>query len=163
MSQTTRCAKTDIGHLIETLQDCLRGTDIGLLEWQGPGVYLRLQGMPAPAAVPAGASDKRVATVDVPLPPQTRPLREVRAGSVGVLRLSHPLHQQALVHSGQKVQRGQTLALLQIGMALLPVPAPGDGVIGRILAAEGAVVGYGTPLLEIDMHHPDSPEAHHAD
>lgn len=75
---------------------------------------------------------------------------QVRAGSVGWLRLSHPLRTQALVQPGQQVRRGQALALLQIGAVLLPVSAPCAGRVARWLAQDGVRVGYGEPLLEIE-------------
>lgn len=133
---------TKLGDLADRLQGWLQTTDIGLLELRGPGVFIRLQTHEAErAAAPAAP------------PPEARTLR---AGSVGVLRLSHPLRAQALVQPGQAVDTGQTLALLQIGAVLLPVNAPCAGVLGEWLAQDGAVLGYGQPLIDIEREARDA-------
>ena len=78
------------------------------------------------------------------------PRTVVRAGSVGVVLLAHPLRTQPLVGVGQAVAAGQALALLRIGDVLLPVAAPRSGVVARIVAADGSAAGYGDPLVEIE-------------
>jgi len=107
----------------------LAGTGIELFELRGPGTLLRLQRNGTTATV----------TADV-----------VRSGSVGVLRLAHPLRPAPLVHVGDAVRAGQALAVLQLGAVLLSVAAPRDGVVRRILAADGSTIGYGEPLVELE-------------
>jgi len=144
----------DVAQWAGQLEACLRGTDIALLEVQAPGVCLRLQRVPDPHVM-----DKAARTLPVPLnetsdtasvltAPAARAICQVRAGSVGRLRLVHPLRSQALVQPGQAVRMGQVLALLQIGAVLLPVTAPCAGRVGQWLAQDGALVGYGDPLLD---------------
>jgi acetyl-CoA carboxylase biotin carboxyl carrier protein len=99
----------------------LAATDIARLELRGPGGTLALD-------------NGRSVVVNAP--------------SVGVLRHRHPLREAALAPPGTRVRAGQPLALLQVGGLLLPVPAPADGVVARHVAADGAIVGYGDPLVE---------------
>jgi acetyl-CoA carboxylase biotin carboxyl carrier protein len=149
MSQNTNMESPvhDLAELAGQLEAWLGATDIAMLELRGPGVFIRLQ---APAVQPtpadAMASDTAAAAQR----------RVVRAGSVGVLRLAHPLRAQPLVHSGQAVRRGQALALLQIGAVLLPVCAPCDGTVGQWLAQDASTVGYGTPLLDMETEASDA-------
>jgi len=110
----------------------LAATDIGLLELRGPALELRLrndggQVQAAPDAPPVTAS----------------------AGSVGVFLHRHPLHETPLAPIGETVRAGQPLGLLQIGALLLPVPAPQDGVVTALPVAHSTLVGYGTPLVEL--------------
>lgn len=54
-----------------------------------------------------------------------------------------------LVRIGARVEAGQTVGLLKIGPLLLPVAAPQAGIVDGVHVADGAAVGYGTPLLEL--------------
>ena len=71
----------------------------------------------------------------------------VRSPGVGVFRRRHPVTGLALVASGQAVTAGQPVAYLQAGPVLRAVTTTEDGVIGETLADDGALVGYGSPLL----------------
>jgi acetyl-CoA carboxylase biotin carboxyl carrier protein len=155
MSGATPSHSLDLAQWVKALEECLRGTDIALLQVQLPGVNLRLQcdvAGQAPAKAPQhkAAQATAVQAPSAPPAPLSPALLLVRAGSVGVLRLGHPLHAQPLVRSGQAVDIGQALALLQIGAVMLPVLAPCAGRVGRVLAQDGEIVGYGSLLLEIE-------------
>lgn len=54
-----------------------------------------------------------------------------------------------LAPAGTRVTQGQVLGVLQVGAALLPIHAPADGLIEAILAADGGLVGHGTPLFHL--------------
>lgn len=125
--------------LVRQLGGWLSATDIGLLELRGPGVHLCLRndGHQVEAVRPGDA--RMIARDAVP----------VRATSVGKFLHAHPLHDAPLAEPGQTVVRGQTIGLLQIGALLLPVQAPHDGVVAGHAAADGAVVGYGAPVVKL--------------
>ncbi|MFV0491353.1 MAG: acetyl-CoA carboxylase biotin carboxyl carrier protein [Pseudorhodobacter sp.] len=55
-----------------------------------------------------------------------------------------------LVKAGTQVAQGQLLGTLQVGAAMLPIHSPAAGQITAVLAAEGALVGYGTPLFRLE-------------
>ena len=133
-----------IDHL-QQLSAWLAATDIARLELHGPGVDLRLRRNgasvePFEDAAPAAAG----------APPAAAARLTVAASSVGVFLQSHPLHTAPLVRPGAAVRAGQPLALLQIGALLLPVVAPRNATIVGTLAAHGAIVGYATPLIELE-------------
>jgi acetyl-CoA carboxylase biotin carboxyl carrier protein len=134
----------------------LAATDIASLELRGPGTWLRLRR--------DGANRVEVVEVDAGSASDTgtaarrhadsrggvgRETTVVRSPCVGVLRHRHPLHDAALAVEGQPVVADQALALLQIGPTLVPAPAPRDGVVARVVARDGAAVGYGDPLVEL--------------
>jgi acetyl-CoA carboxylase biotin carboxyl carrier protein len=118
-------------------------TDIQLLELRGPDqhVCLRREGEEVVVAAQERAQDDSQGDGQPPL--------VVSAASVGVLLHGHPFSREALVVPGERVRAGQVLALLKIGALLLPVNAPQDGIALRRLVADGATVGFGTPLLEL--------------
>jgi acetyl-CoA carboxylase biotin carboxyl carrier protein len=126
---------------VRQLSEWLDPTDIALLELTGPGTSIRLHRRQSDTA----ASGGRRAFVETP----SEAAAVVRAGSVGIALRSHPLRTQPLIEPGQQVQAGQTLALLKIGLVLLPVPAPRAGMVRRVIAAHEAPVGYGDPLVEL--------------
>lgn len=135
---------------VRQLSRWLAATDIALLELSGPGTTLRLRRnvsatAPGPGA-PGGAASP---WNSVPPTAATAPPTVVRAGSVGIVLHAHPLHTEPLVRPGQEVAAGQPLALLRIGLVLLPVTAPRAGTVARIVAPHGSTAGYGDALVEI--------------
>lgn len=118
---------------IRELSSLLEGTSIGLLEMTTPDGFMRLrrEGSATPAPTPAGDAQ--------PTP--------VRAPAVGVFRTAHPAQDEKLSVPGRRVAAGEAVGLVQVGMLLLHVPAPADGVLLDPLAADGDLVGYGAPLM----------------
>lgn len=128
---------------VRQLSQWLQGTDITLLELSGPAGVVRLR------RGSAGVAARSQPTESPPRHAEPKAGTVVRAGSVGVLLHTHPLRSEPLVRVGQEVAEGQALALLKIGLVLLPVPAPRAGIVSRIVAAHEAAVGFGDPLLEL--------------
>ncbi len=79
-----------------------------------------------------------------------RPARTVSSPALGRLLLRHPMASEPLAAAGSRVAAGDILALLEAGNVLIPVEAPCDGIVLRLLAAEGDVIGFDDPLLEIE-------------
>lgn len=125
---------------VRQLAEWLQGTDIGLLELRGPGQSIRLSRQPS-------GEVREVAAVATVSPASATTV--VHAGSVGIVLFTHPLRSEPLVQPGQQVAAGQTIALLQIGLVLLAVPAPRAGVVSRIVSTHESAVGFGAPLLEL--------------
>ena len=120
----------------------LAATDIEFFELSGPGTLIRLKrngGSYTAQPVPEGAFVEAGSAAHI-----------VRSGCVGVLLHAHPLRTAPLVKAGDRVAAGQALAVLRIGAVLLAVPAPRDGIVARILVADGTTVGYGEPLVELE-------------
>jgi acetyl-CoA carboxylase biotin carboxyl carrier protein len=131
---------------VQQLSRWLALTDIDLLELRGPqeGLCLRR----------SGDRVELVAQHDVQ--GQTASRTIATASSVGVFLHAHPLRAGPLAAPGTAVHAGQVLGLLQIGALLLPVTAPQDGVVARMQVEHGMAVGYGTPLVELEL--PERPE-----
>lgn len=89
---------------------------------------------PSPAAVnsPAG-------------PASTTLLTE----SAGFFLAAHPMRNKPWVSVGDTVKKNDVLGLLKIGQIYAPITAPADGVITQILASDGALLGFGAPVLEM--------------
>lgn len=127
----------------------LADTDIECAEVSGPGWQVRLLRDSDYVA-------RHVAAVSTPPPLPDRSLSlgsrivKVSAPVAGVFLDSHPLRTPPMIRIGSRVKAGDILALLQIGQLLVPVTAPADGVIVRVLVDEQTTVGYGCQLFEMD-------------
>ena len=127
------------------LEAWLRATPINTMELRGPGTFIHLT-----QVTDNNPNSDPVAVTQ----PEDKASTIVRAGSVGVVMHAHPLRDDPWIQIGQQVRAGQTVALLQIGAVLLPVPAPHDGVVRQVLADNGHIAGYGDGLVEIGKESP---------
>lgn len=51
---------------------------------------------------------------------------------------------------GRSVKAGEIIGLIEIGPLRLPLSSPSKGVVRHIKARIGELVGYGTPLFEVE-------------
>lgn len=72
----------------------------------------------------------------------------VTAHVAGIFLTRHPVGGGIFPTQGSRVQAGELLALLQIGLLLTPVLAPVNGMLGPCLQVSGTQVGYGARLFE---------------
>lgn len=72
------------------------------------------------------------------------------AASAGVFLRAHPMRGRPCASAGDSVKQGAVVGLLRIGALITPVLAPVEGTVAEPIAADGAVVGYGTPLVAIE-------------
>lgn len=127
---------------IRQLAEWLAATDIDLLELCGPNVQVEIHREGAAVEQPAAPAPMAATTPDHV---------SVRAGSLGVLLDRIPGRSTPLCAPGSTVQAGGLIALMQVGLLLLPVRAPCDGWTGDWHVPPGSTVGYGTPLVDISV------------
>ena len=123
---------------VRQLSAWLEATDIDMMELQGPGARLCLR-----------RNGTRIEFVSDGSQEATGPSAVVEAASVGVFLHEHPRRGEPVAGRGTQVRAGQVVGLLQVGALLLPVTAPQDGTVETRLVAQGTVVGWGTPLVEL--------------
>ena len=126
---------------VSELATWMADAGIGELELTGPDrrLRLRLDGGQVEAVDTAGPEP---ITAGAPTPAA----KVIKATTAGVFLHGHPMANVPLTEIGADVQTGQVVGLLAIGSLLVPVTAPGDGVLVEMLAADGNLVGYGTAL-----------------
>ncbi len=66
---------------------------------------------------------------------------------VGTFYIAPEPGAEPFVRPGQRVKKGQTVALLEAMKMMSEVQAPCDCVIQEILAQDGALVSFGDPLM----------------
>lgn len=140
-------------HELREIAGWMAATDIGFLELRMPGATVRLGrrgdevvtlddgrcNEAAPIAHPRGATKRSGPPVDT-----------VSSASVGVFLHAHPCATTPFVRPGARVQAGQTLGLLRIGVLLLPVAASRGGTVAAVRVEDGATVGYGAALVDLN-------------
>ena len=80
----------------------------------------------------------------------------VCAATVGEFLTGHPSRPGPLVRQGARVSPGDMLGLVRTGLVfapvILPTMDPRPATLTRILLPAGTLVGYGTPLFELERH-----------
>jgi biotin carboxyl carrier protein len=119
-----------------------------LLELTGPDGARRRVGV---AAVRLGEKrqlwiDGRTVTAE-----RTRPQGAARAAEGSLASAIPAVVAQLLVEPGDAVRAGDKLILLESMKMVIPIQAPHDGRVARILCAEGDSVPAGVPLVELEQ------------
>ena len=80
----------------------------------------------------------------------------VRAASVGEFLTGHPSRPGPMVRWGAHLAAGDLLGLVRTGLLFAPVVLavadPRQATLIRVLVRGGTLVGYGTPLFEVERH-----------
>ena len=102
----------------------------------------------APAAAPAAPAAAPAAPAPAPAP--AAPAEEgkcITAPVVGTFYVAPAPDQPPFVQPGDKVQKGQTVCLMEAMKMMSEVKAPCDCVIEAILQEDGALVSFGDDLI----------------
>jgi acetyl-CoA carboxylase biotin carboxyl carrier protein len=120
----------------EQISAWLDEAEIDVLELIGPRERLHVErdGRPAPRQ---------------PAAKQIRDRFAVKAPMAGRLLLKHPMQDTLLVSRGMRIRAGQVVALLQIGVLLVSVRTPRDGVVMDVLEHDGSLIGFGTEIVRL--------------
>ncbi len=89
--------------------------------------------------------------VPVPAAPAAAPTAEeapaVTAPLVGTFYAAPAPEQPPFVAPGDRVQKGQTVCLIEAMKTMIEVPAPCDCVIEEVLKANGELAAFGEALM----------------
>jgi acetyl-CoA carboxylase biotin carboxyl carrier protein len=108
------------------------------IEIETAAFSLRLEMMP-----------RRPPAAGVPIARASR-TRTVRTTTIGRFSPCAPLSALPFVSPGNVVSEGEIMGLLQIGALLRPIRTPVSGIVRAVHATEGAVLGYGAPVFDIE-------------
>jgi acetyl-CoA carboxylase biotin carboxyl carrier protein len=148
----TQKIEVDIGELRQ-ITSWLAAADIEFMEIGRPGATVRLTMEQASCSEGVGASEPapaaRAEQAGLPATSQNEQAVSVTAKSAGIFLTTHPARSTPLVNEGTHVKVGDVVGLLQIAQLCVPVVASADGVVMKMLVAEGTTVGYGTRLLAL--------------
>ena len=105
-----------------------------------------------PAAAPAVAAATAPVIAHAPAAEAPKAQAEgttVKAPLVGTFYAASAPGEAPFVSVGDTVKKGQTLCVLEAMKMMSEVPAPADGVIAEVLAADGELVGFDQPLFRL--------------
>ena len=138
--------------LVRKLARLLKETDLTEIEFESEGQRIRVNAN-APAAPAPTAAVVVTAAASAPAAPQARaegnPQGTVTSPMVGTVYLSPEPGSSAFVKIGDRVNKGQTILIIEAMKVMNPIAAPESGTVQEILAIDGQPVEFGEPLMVI--------------
>ena len=135
---------------IYALMERFERSSITGLELEQNGTRLKLEKAVAVAAAPAAAAAVAAPAV-APAPQQTA--REegeyIKAPLVGTFYTAAGPDAAPFVQVGDKVEKGQTVCILEAMKAMSEIPAPMDCVIEEVLLDNGSLAAFDAPLFRV--------------
>lgn len=135
---------------IYALMERFERSSITGLELEQNGTRLKLEKTVAvAAAAPVAAASVAVAAAPAP---QQAPQEEgeyIKAPLVGTFYTAAGPDASPFVQVGDKVQKGQTVCILEAMKAMSEIPAPMDCVIEEVLLDNGSLAAFDAPLFRV--------------
>lgn len=135
---------------IYALMERFERSSITGLELEQNGTRLKLEKTVAvAAAAPVAAAPVAVAAAPAP---QQAPQEEgeyIKAPLVGTFYTAAGPDAAPFVQVGDKVQKGQTVCILEAMKAMSEIPAPMDCVIEEVLLDNGSLAAFDAPLFRV--------------
>ncbi|NNH58335.1 acetyl-CoA carboxylase [Rhizobium laguerreae] len=128
---------------IAFLTAALTAAGVDGLEISRPGGQLRI--------IVAGESGARIGSTEATPPAPGSAAAVVKAPMAGRFGLDHPASYSMSQDIPRSVSNADIVGFVGVGHILLPLRAGRSGVLTRLLAEPGALVGFGDPLLEIEF------------
>ena len=149
--------KSEIDHeLVRELAKLLEETNLTEIEYGRDGWRVRVAKHARPTSVHVPATTGAPATTDALTAEAAPPLAVltgpgvVRSPMVGVAYTASDPNEPPFIKVGDKVERGQTVLLIEAMKVFNAIEAPIAGTVVRIFVSNGAPVEYDEPLLLIE-------------
>ena len=135
--------------LVRKLAALLKDTGLSEIEFEsegrrirvnsghGAGTVIHAPAAAVPAAAPAAAK------------PEGPPAGALTSPMVGTAYLSPEPNAAAFVKAGDRVNKGQTVLIIEAMKVMNPILAPTSGVVSEILISDGQPVEFGEALMII--------------
>jgi acetyl-CoA carboxylase biotin carboxyl carrier protein len=147
-------AKFDVDEaLIRKLAELLEQTGLTEIEYENGPQRSRVNKQmlaAAAAAAPATAVAAAPAAAPVKAASEGPPAGAVTSPMVGTVYLSPEPGASPFVKIGDRVNKGQTLLIIEAMKVMNPIPASAGGTVREILISDGRPVEYGEVLMVID-------------
>ena len=137
---------------IYALMERFERSSISGLELEQNGTRLKLEKAVAAAPVAAPAAAAAPAPAAAPAagqPTQTEAGEYIKAPLVGTFYTAAGPDAAPFVQVGDKVQKGQTVCILEAMKAMSEIPAPMDCVIEEVLLDNGSLAAFDAPLFRV--------------
>ena len=139
---------------IYALMERFERSSISGLELEQNGTRLKLEKAVAVAAAPAVVAAPVAAPDPVAAPAAGQPAQAeegeyIKAPLVGTFYTAAGPDAAPFVQAGDKVQKGQTVCILEAMKAMSEIPAPMDCVIEEVLLDNGSLAAFDAPLFRV--------------
>lgn len=139
---------------IYALMERFERSSISGLELEQNGTRLKLEKAVAVAAAPAVVAAPVTAPAPVAAPATGQPAQAeegeyIKAPLVGTFYTAAGPDAAPFVQVGDKVQKGQTVCILEAMKAMSEIPAPMDCVIEEVLLDNGSLAAFDAPLFRV--------------
>lgn len=133
---------------IYALMERFERSSISGLELEQNGTRLKLEKAVAVATAPVAAAAPVAAPV-AGQPAQAEEGEYIKAPLVGTFYTAAGPDAAPFVQVGDKVQKGQTVCILEAMKAMSEIPAPMDCVIEEVLLDNGSLAAFDAPLFRV--------------
>ena len=139
---------------IYALMERFERSSISGLELEQNGTRLKLEKAVAVAADPVAAAAPVAAPAPAAAPVAGQPAQAeegeyIKAPLVGTFYTAAGPDAAPFVQVGDKVQKGQTVCILEAMKAMSEIPAPMDCVIEEVLLDNGSLAAFDAPLFRV--------------
>jgi acetyl-CoA carboxylase biotin carboxyl carrier protein len=140
--------------LIRELAALLKEADLSEIEVAENGRSLRvarqIQTVAMAPATAVAAPAAQPAAAGAPAAPAGNAAGTVTSPMVGTIYTAPEPGAAAFIRVGERVNKGQTLLIVEAMKTMNPIPAPRDGTITQIFVENGQPVEFGEPLVVLD-------------
>ncbi|MFN5588900.1 MAG: acetyl-CoA carboxylase biotin carboxyl carrier protein [Holosporales bacterium] len=136
--------------LVRKLALLLDETKLSEIEMANDGFRIRVARQIATTHI---APTSVTPSLPVPVPANTSggvPAGTITAPMVGNVYLSARPGAAPFITVGDRVEKGQTLLIIEAMKVMNPIPSPKAGVVREIMVADGHPVEFGEPLLVLE-------------
>ncbi|MCI7660511.1 acetyl-CoA carboxylase biotin carboxyl carrier protein [Flintibacter sp.] len=139
---------------IYALMERFERSSISGLELEQNGTRLKLEKAVAVATAPVAAAAPVAAPAPAAAPVAGQPAQAeegeyIKAPLVGTFYTAAGPDAAPFVQVGDKVQKGQTVCILEAMKAMSEIPAPMDCVIEEVLLDNGSLAAFDAPLFRV--------------
>ena len=134
---------------IYALMERFERSSISGLELEQNGTRLKLEKAVAVAAAAPVAAPAPAAAPVAGQPAQAEEGEYIKAPLVGTFYTASGPDAAPFVQVGDKVQKGQTVCILEAMKAMSEIPAPMDCVIEEVLLDNGSLAAFDAPLFRV--------------
>ncbi len=136
--------------LVRKLAALLRETGLTEIEYGSGSDRIRVsrQAAPAPEMSTPPAAEPAVAAAPEEAA-EAHPPGTLFAPMVGTVYVAANADSEPFVKQGDRVEKGQTVLIIEAMKVMNPIPAPADGTVTAILVEDKQPVEFGEPLMVV--------------
>ena len=135
--------------LVRKLATLLEETGLTEIEYSNGGEQIRVSRQ-APAADGGHRAPEAPPSAAEPEGTPVEPAGILPAPMVGTVYIQANPEAEPFVKPGDRVEKGQTVLIIEAMKVMNPIPAPTDGTVKAVFVVDRQPVEYGEPLMIID-------------